>query len=139
MEQLTKLTYLNLMKKRSSQLLALAIMSFLFSCEKDIRQTKCYQVKYISDYCTDQSSILVNFTSKNTDATPIKDNDGKIIEYRAALINVPESYRIAGKIFYIRYHYNSDDNIDTKNCPKGPGSVKVLAVDAVSNDDCNVN
>ncbi|MCZ4244375.1 hypothetical protein [Pedobacter punctiformis] len=127
------------MKKRTSLFLTAAFTTFLFSCEKDIKQTKCYQVKYISNYCTEQGSVLVSFGTTNTDATPIKDNDGKIIEYQAALINVSESYRIQNKIFYVKYHYNSNDNIEIKSCPQGPAAVKVLTVDAVSNDDCNVN
>ncbi|WP_316803664.1 hypothetical protein [Pedobacter nototheniae] len=127
------------MKKLSSRVLACAMITLLFSCEKDIRQTKCYQVNYLSDYCKENGSILVRFSAKNTDATPIKNSDGKIIEYRAALINVPESYQVAGKVFYVKYHYNSDDNIEIKSCPKGPDAVKILTVDAVSSDDCNVN
>jgi|GEM_PF-1119488 len=126
------------MKKRSIFSILLIFVSIHFSCEKDIQTKMCYQVKYLSDYCPNQDASLVSFTSKNKDATPITDSNGDVIDYQAALLNVPQKFKVPGKIFYVKYHYNGAEE-ETIPCPAITLPVKVLSADGISEEDCNSN
>ncbi|MBC6109977.1 hypothetical protein ACFOG5_07615 [Pedobacter fastidiosus] len=126
------------MKRLSILSILLLFVVLHFSCEKDVQTKMCYQVKYISAYCPNQDASLVSFTAKNKDATPILDSNGDVIDYQAALLNVPEKFKVPGKIFYVKYHYK-DGEEESVPCPAITLPVKVLSADGVSAEDCNSN
>lgn len=126
------------MKRLSILSILLFFVVLHFSCEKDVQTKMCHQVKYISAYCPNQQASLVSFTAKNKDATPITDSNGDVIDYQAALLNVPEKFKVPGKVFYVKYHYNGSEE-ETISCPAITLSVKVLSADGVSELDCNSN
>jgi len=126
------------MKKKVIYLAILLLSCIHLSCKKTKNSKQCYQVKVISNYCPKTGSVLVSFTKANPDATPIKDNNNKIVAYQAALLNVPEEFQIAEKTFYVTYHYDAElSKPDAVACPAIFGVVKILVSDSISNEDCN--
>jgi len=126
------------MKKRSILSMFLLFVVLQFSCEKDIQTSMCYQVQYLSAYCPNADASLVSFTTKNKDATPITDSNGNVIDYQAAILNIPAQFKVPGKVFYVRYHYNGGEE-ETIPCSAITLTVKVLSADGASEQDCRSN
>lgn len=97
----------------------------MISCKKD--KDKCIKVKFVSAYCPKSGAVLVN----------IEQNPGAI--YQIALLNTPQTYAVAGKIFYVTYHYDEAlDKEDIGNvCPAIYGKVKIFVADSSSETACN--
>ncbi|RDC58342.1 hypothetical protein DU508_05260 [Pedobacter chinensis] len=125
------------MKKKLAVPFLFIVILLSVSCEKEGQVNKCYQVKYISDYCPKPGAALVSFTSPNKDATAIADSKGGIIDYRAALLNVPDKFKEENKIFYVKYNNNHKD-MEFKDCA-GVDQVAILTADGTSDVDCNHN
>lgn len=106
------------------------------SCKKDNNKQKCYQVRYIMNYCP-QMGVLLEFIEPNTDATEHKTENGKTI-YQAALLNIPDQYHVKDKVFYVKYHYDKDKEKElSKNiCPAIFSRVKILIGDYTSANGC---
>ncbi len=125
-----------MVKKTLSYFLLSFLLLFQFSCDdKGIEKQKCfYEVKFIMEYCPVKGAVFVRFTEKNTDAMAYG-NSG----YSAALLNVPEHFRVRDKVFYITYHPAKDDEIVYYQgaCPAIFGPEKVLIVDSISSADCD--
>jgi len=125
------------MKKKLAVPFLFIMILLAVSCEKEGQVNRCYQVKYISDYCPKPGAALVSFTSPNNDATAVKDSKGDIIDYRAALLNIPDKFKEENKIFYVKYN-NNNKNIEFKDCA-GVDRVAILTADGASDADCSQN
>ncbi|NRF40209.1 hypothetical protein [Pedobacter foliorum] len=106
------------------------------SCKKDKNEQKCYQVRYIMNYCP-QMGVLVDFIKPNPDATEHRLDNGKII-YQAAFLNIPDQYHVKDKIFYVKYHYdkNKEKELRKNICQAIFSPVKILVGDYTSVNDC---
>ena len=113
------------MKKVSALLVILAFFFSFPSCKKD--KGECVKVKFVSTYCPKFGAVVVN----------IEQNSGEL--NHIALLNVPQSYMVAGKIFYVAYHYDQAlDKLDEANiCPAiAYEEVKIFVADSISETDC---
>ena len=113
------------MNKVGALLVFLCIFLSLASCKKD--KGECVKVKFVSTYCPKSGAVIVN----------IEQNSGGL--NHIALLNVPESYRVADKIFYVTYHYDQalDKLDDGKICPAVVyEEVKIFVADSFSETDC---
>jgi len=122
--------------KKIKLLVLLLPLAIGASCKKNNNEQKCYQVRYIMNYCP-QMGVLVEFTKPNTDATEHKLENGKVV-YQAALLNIPDQYHVKDKVFYVKYHYQKDKEKElNKNiCPAIFSPVKILTGDYTSVNSC---
>ncbi|MGV3703902.1 MAG: hypothetical protein ACO1NU_00870 [Arcticibacter sp.] len=109
--------------KTYSLLFATCMILFFSSCEKD---TKCVKVKYISSYCPKMGASLVKLEESETSES-------------IALLNVPEAFRVNGKVFYVTYHYDEAQSKTDPQvmCPAIYGPAKIYVADSVDEHGCN--
>lgn len=128
-----------MIKKTLCYCLLSAILCLQLACDdKDLGKGKCfYEVKYSMDYCPVTGAALVYFTAKNRDAMAITNGNEPVV-YSAALLNVPERFRVRDKVFYITYHPAKSDEVVYHNgiCPAIFGPTKFLIVDTIAETDC---
>ncbi|WP_443938544.1 hypothetical protein [Pedobacter sp. MW01-1-1] len=92
-------------------------------------------MKYVSAYCPTQGSSLIAFTNANEDATELTDSLGT--QYLVSVANLPEAYKVPGKVFYIKYH--TQNTTSQESCSTLVLNVKSINVDSFSTIDCNAD
>ena len=122
------------MKKPHALLLLTFFMLSLFSCKKD--KKNCVQVRYISGYCPYTGSSYVEVLEPNDDATARTENGHTT--YTMALFNVPEEYRVIGKVFFVKYQYDADlPEPEARPCPANSYPANMFVAKSVSLTGCD--
>jgi hypothetical protein len=77
-------------------------------------------------YCPKQGAVLVNIESNSSTPNQI------------ALLNVPASFQVAEKVFYVKYYYDASlGKFDAAvTCPAIYGPAKIYVTDSASDTDC---
>lgn len=103
----------------------ISLALLLSSCKKN--ESECVKVKFVTAYCPKKGAVLVTIESQPGSSNQI------------ALLNVPVSFQVMDKVFYVKYHYDAslDKLDDGVFCPAIFAPVKIYIIDSVSDTNCN--
>ena len=101
-----------------SLILCLALL--LSSCKKD--ENKYVEAQYVTDYCPKTGAALVSLLGDSEPSNQI------------ALLNLPQSFQVKDKRFWITYHYDQalDKPDEGKICPDIFSPLKIFVCDSAT-------
>jgi len=99
---------------------------------------ECVEVKYVGGYCPKTGAAILTLAKPNSNATSFTDERGNV-SYQIALLNVPDTFKVKDKVFFVSYHYDADlDKPDANACNAFMAviNIKIFVSDSVSETQC---
>jgi len=102
------------------------------------KENGCLRVTYVDGYCFKRKASQVYFDKSLSFTLSSNSGSNGSKVYAAALINIPEEFRVRGKVFYVKVHYDKElDVIDPIACPANIAPSLKVAVCDWAGDSCD--